>query len=335
MKISCIFLMIAISISSFFTSCKGQKTFGTQFLSLQQVITLPGVNGRIDHLSVDKAHKVMYMSALGNNTLEVIDLSTGKVIHTIKGLREPQGVAYLPQTNSIFVANGGNGRCIFYDANTYKTRGVLNFHNDADDVRYSPEDQTVYVGYGTGGIALINAASMKTIGTIRLPGHPEGFQMDTKTKKIWVNVPDDRSIMVLDGKNKKVVAQWRINDPSAYFPMAYDSKDRRLFIGCRRPSRLLVLDSETGKKIASIPCVGDADDLYFDTASKRILISGGRGYIDIFKQKDANNYSQIAHISSRSGARTSLWVPEWKELLLAAPARNGRPAAVLVYKMNG
>ncbi|MBF9252157.1 YncE family protein [Pontibacter sp. 172403-2] len=316
------------------SGCKAQGTYGTRFLSLQKVVKLPGVRGRIDHLAVDKAHQVVYMAALGNNTLEVIDLSKGKVIHEIKGLDEPQGVAYLPQANAVFVANGGNGVCAFYDANTYKQKAELDLGEDADNVSYAQGDQTVYVGYGNGGIALINAASMKAIGTIRLPGHPEGFEVDSLTKKIWANVPDARVVAVLDGKNRKAIDAWRINAPLACFPIAYSSQDHRLFIGGRRPSRLLVLDSETGKKIAEAPCAGDADNLFYDAASKRILISGGSGYVDIFKQQDTDTYTQIAHIATRIGARTSLWVPEWKEFLLAVPERNGQPAALLVYKMN-
>lgn len=316
------------------SGCKAQETYGTRFLSLQKVVKLPGVSGRIDHLAVNKAHKMVYMAALGNNTLEVIDLSRGKVVHTIKGLDEPQGVAYLPQANAVFVANGGNGVCAFYDANTYRQKAELDLGEDADNVSYLQGDQTVYVGYGNGGIALVNAASMKAIGIIRLPGHPEGFQVDPRTKKIWVNVPDARAVAVLDGKNKKAIDEWRINTPLACFPMAYSSQDHRLFISGRRPSRLLVLDSETGKKIAEQPCVGDADNLFYDAGSKRVLISGGSGYVDIFKQQDADTYTQIAHIATRIGARTSLWVPEWKELLLAVPARNGQPAELLVYKMN-
>ncbi|WP_242923671.1 YncE family protein [Pontibacter liquoris] len=314
--------------------CKAQESYGTRFLSLQKVIKLPGVSGRIDHLAVDTAHQVVYLAALGNNTVEVIDLSKGEVVHTFKGLNEPQGVAYLPRTNAVFVANGGNGICTFYDAKTYKQVAALDLGEDADNVSYLQADQTIYVGYGNGGIAMIDAGTMKVLGTIRLSGHPEGFVIDPLTKKIWANVPDASVVAVLDGKNSKALDAWKIKSPLGCYPMAYSSRDHRLFIGGRTPPSLLVLDSETGRKITQPPCVSDADNVFYDTASKRILVSGGGGYVDLFQQQKADRYTQIAHVATRPGARTSLWVPEWKELLVAVPAHKGQPAELLVYSMN-
>ena len=157
--------------------------------------------------------------------------------------------------------------------------------------------------------------------------------MDPKTKKIWVNVPDNHLIAILDGENLKVIDQWKISNLSSNFPMAYDSVHHRLFVGFRKPSRLVVFDSETGKQIASIPCVGDTDDLFYDADTKRILVSGGSGYIDIFRQDDQDSYSAIAHIPSRKGARTSLWIPSAHEFILAVPRSNTESAELRVYKM--
>src|SRR5207237_478743 len=165
---------------------------------------------------------------------------------------------------------------------------------------------TVFVGYGTGGIGIISEESKHEIGRITFKGHPEGFQVDRKTKRIWVNVPDEHVIEVLDGKTLKVIDQWKLTNFNANFPMAYDSLHHRLFAGFRSPATLVVFDSETGKQIASLPCVGDTDDLFYDADKKRIIVTGGSGYIDIFKQENENNYSALAHISSQKGARTSL-----------------------------
>ena len=316
------------------SSCDAQKEFGNQYLTLEKVIQLPGVSGRIDHLAVNGTRQIIYMAALGNNTVEIIDLKEGKVIHSIKDLHEPQGVEYLSSSNSIFVANGGTGICNFFDATTFQPKASLDFKNDADDVRYLPIDKTIYVGYGDGGIGIISEDSKQEIGRINFKGYPEGFQVDSKTKKIWVNVPDAHTIEVLDGQHLKVIGQWKTNDLHANFPMAYDSLHHRLFVGFRSPSRLVVFDSETGKQIASLPCAGDTDDLFYDADTKRIIVSGGSGYIDIFKQDEENSYSAIAHIFSRKGARTSLWIPSAHELVVAAPRGNGQPAELRVYKMT-
>ncbi|TAM96995.1 MAG: YncE family protein [Chitinophagaceae bacterium] len=330
------FLIALISISGLFTSCSGQETFGNQYLKLEKVIPLPGVKGRIDHMdvNVNEKERIVYASALGNNSLEVVSLLQGKVIHTIGGLSEPQGVAYLPKQHEIFVANGGNGDCYFYDAGTFKKTGAVHLPSDADDVRYDSIQGKIYVGYGEGGMAIIDAVTKRLTGDIKLPAHPESFQLDIPSGRIWVNIPEAGMIAMLDEKNQKITAEWRIHYPSAYFPMAYDKKDHRLFVGCRRPARLLILNSENGKEIATYLCTGDPDDLYYDSSSRRILISGGEGYVDIFQQQHADVYRQISYLPSRAGARTSLWIPTSKEWLIAAPARLGHTAALLVYKMS-
>jgi len=328
------FKLLLLYFLAGFSSCSGQKEFGNNYLILEKLIPLPDVSGRIDHLAFNETRQVIYMAALGNNTIEVIDLSGGKVIHSIKGLHEPQGVEYLSFSNTIFVANGGTGICNFFDATTFQPITSLDFKDDADDVRYVPSSKTVYVGYGEGGIAIINEELKKEIGRIAFAGHPEGFQVDSKSNKIWVNVPDAHTIEVLDGEHLKVIDQWKISDLNSNFPMAYDSLSHRLFIGFRSPSRLVVFDSETGKRIASLPCSGDTDDVFYDADTKRIIVSGGSGYVDIFNKDNENSYSAIAHIASRKGARTSLWIPSSHEFVLAVPRDGGQTAELRVYRMT-
>jgi len=315
------------------SSCSGQNEFGNHYLVLEKTIPLPDVSGRIDHLAFNEGRQLIYMAALGNHTVEIIDLPGGKVIHSIKGLHEPQGVEYLSFSNTIFVANGGTGICNFFDATTFQPITSLDFKDDADDVRYAAGNKTIYVGYGEGGIGIINEELKREIGRIAFTGHPEGFQVDSRSNKIWVNVPDAHAIEVLDGEHLKVTDQWKIDDLNANFPMAYDSVSRRLFIGFRSPSRLVVFESETGKRIASLPCPGDTDDVFYDAVTKRIIVSGGSGYVDIFQKNNENDYSAIAHIATRKGARTSLWIPSNHEFILAVPRNNGQAAELRVYKM--
>jgi len=325
--------VLVLMLSTVLSDCNGQKEFGNKYVSLQKTIELPDVNGRIDHLAIDEFRHIAYMAALGNNTVEVIDLPAGKDIRTIKNLHEPQGVEYLSFSHSIFVANGGTGICNFLDATTFQPKAALDFKDDADDVRYLSNDKTIYVGFGNGGIAIINEETKSEIGKIPLKGHPEGFQVDAKSKRIWVNVPTANLIEVLDGKNLKEITQWKTDGLNANFPMAYDSVRHRLFVCFRSPARLLILDSETGQHIASLPCAGDADDLFYDAGIKKIIVTGGSGYIDIFSQDSENAWSQAAHVFSAKGARTSLLIPATHELLLAVPRKAGQTAALRIYKL--
>ncbi|MCR8561989.1 hypothetical protein KXD93_30320 [Mucilaginibacter sp. BJC16-A38] len=316
-----------------FTACNAQDESGKQLLKLEKEIALPNVKGRIDHIDINLKDQVAYVAALGNNTLEVVDLKNGKVTGCITGLDEPQGVAYVEKHQELLVANGGTGECGFYNAVTLKKTGSIKLNDDADDVRYDVESDEIYVGYGSGGIAIIDAASHKLVGDIPLPAHPESFQLDAKANKLWVNLPGSGVIGVADLKQLKLIAKWSKLLPRANFPMAYDEAQHRIIIGYRVPAKLIVYDSETGKEIFSGPMVGDVDDLYWDAKSKTVYISGGGGAVDIFKQTNDITYKQIAHIKTRDGARTSLLVPELGVLLIAAKESGDQKAALLVYNL--
>jgi DNA-binding beta-propeller fold protein YncE len=316
-----------------FSSCQAQES-GKQLLTLQKEIALPNVKGRIDHIDINLKDQIVYLAALGNNTLEVVDLKSGKVTGNITGLDEPQGVAYIQKHQELLVANGGTGECGFYNALTLKKTGSLKLADDADDVRYDAAEDKIYVGYGSGGIAIINAVNHKLIGNITLPAHPESFQLDTKANKLWVNLPGSGMVGVADLLQLKLIAKWSKLLPRANFPMAYDEMQHRIVVGYRVPAKVVIYDSETGKEIFSAPMVGDADDLYWDVKNKSIYISGGGGAVDIFKQTNDTTYKQIAHIKTRDGARTSLLVPELRLFLIAARASGDKKATLLVYQTN-
>src|SRR5258708_6145069 len=190
-------------------SCKGQTKLNSPYLHLEKEISLNGVKGRIDHIEINLKDQIAYVAALGNNTLEVVDLKKGVVISSIKGLDEPQGVAYLPKHNEIFIANGGTGECGFYNAFTLKKTGFVKFEDDADDVRYDEASDKIFVGYGSGGIGIIDAATHRLTGDIKLPAHPESFQLDTKAGKIWINLPGAGMIGVADIKQAKLTDRWK------------------------------------------------------------------------------------------------------------------------------
>jgi hypothetical protein len=316
----------------FLMSCKSQPGFGQEILKLEKEITLPGVKGRIDHIDINVKDQIAYVAALGNNTVEVVDLKKGIVQHSITGLSEPQGVAYISKHREIFVANGGTGECIFYNAVTFQKTGSFKYDDDADDVRYDEASDRVYVGYGSGGIGIIDAATHKTVADIKLTAHPESFQLDTKEGKLWVNLPGSGSIGIVDLKQEKLVDQWKRLLPRSNFPMAYDAAQHRIMVGFRTPATLKVLDSRTGKELLSSSMVGDVDDFYWDEKTKQILISGGGGSVNIFKQT-GDSYQQVADIKTRNGARTSLFVPELRLFLLAARENNNQSASLLLYRL--
>jgi DNA-binding beta-propeller fold protein YncE len=321
-------LMVLMSV----TGCRAQEDFGTQYLKLEKVIEMPGVNGRIDHLAVNLKENKIFVAALGNNSVEVIDLIKGAVVHSIKGLDEPQGVAFIPERNEIVVTNGGNGKCIFFKASDYTKTATLDLPGDADNIRYTPFNGRIYIGYGDGGIAIIDAGTHKQIADVKLTAHPESFQVDGKNNLLFVNLPGIKSISVIDIINFKVVSTWKAGNLNANFPMALDTAYDQVLIGYRHPSVVVSYDIKTGKEVNRAELVNDVDDLFYDEMTNQVISSGGGGSINIFK-KSKGTYKKIAKISTRSGARTSLLIPSLRLFILAERANGGKKAAIAVYKI--
>ena len=178
-------------------------------LKLTQTIPLPDVKGRLDHLAVDLSGQRLFLCALGNNTLEVIDLAKGTRVHSISGLGAPQGVAYVAAANRLWVANDRNGICNFYDGKSFALGGSVNFEDDADNVRYDSLAQRIYVGFGDGGLGILDARSGEKIGAIKLSGHPEAFVLEKKGTRIFVNVPTAGHVAVIDRDKREVAARWK------------------------------------------------------------------------------------------------------------------------------
>ena len=306
--------------------------FGQQAPRLVQTIPMPDVEGRIDHLAVDLEGKRLFIAALGNNTMEVLDLAAGKRVATIKGLHEPQGIAYVAGLNRIFVANGEDGKCHIYDGGSLKLVDTVDFSGDADNVRYDAGAKHIWVGYGKGALGEMDAASGKRLGDVALKGHPESFQLEKSGPRIFVNVPSAGHIAVVDRQKRAVIATWPVEQARSNYPMALDEAGHRLYIGCRKPPRVLVYDTNTGRVTASVEFVGDTDDLFYDAARKRLYVSGGEGFLSVFEQRGDGQLAPVGKVATAAGARTGLYVPELKRFYLAVPHRGAQRAEVRAYE---
>ncbi|MDP4261689.1 MAG: YncE family protein [Bacteroidota bacterium] len=325
-------IFLSALFSCFNCTSPGNNSYDqSKLLTLSKKITLAGVSGRMDHIAYDAEDHLAFIAALGNNTIEVVNINTGNTIHTIKGLHEPQGVAYIPSLKRLVVANGGNGKCIFYDTRTYSPLRVIDLKDDADNIRYDPVSNRVYAGYGNGGIAVIDANTMEQAGTISLDGHPESFQVSNKQNRIYINVPDENETEVADLLLNTIIAKWKNTDASSNFPMALNEEDNSLFIGCRSPATLEVVNTETGKVVYAASCSGDADDVFYNSSDSLVFVSAGKGFIDVFKTNSQKGLVSVDHLKTSYGARTSLLLPAEKKFLLAVPAHAGEPAALWIY----
>jgi DNA-binding beta-propeller fold protein YncE len=303
-------------------------------LKLKQTIPLPGVEGRIDHFAFDAAGERLLVCALGNNTVEVLDLRKGERIHSITGLGAPQGTAYIPELNRLFVANDKGGICKIYDGKSLQPVGELDFNDDADNIRYDEATKKIYVGFGSGGIAVVDASNGKQIGSITLSAHPEAFALEKNGKRIFANVPNARHVAVIDREKGEVIAKWKTDLAFGNFPMALDEMNHRLFVGCRIPSKLVVLNTDSGDIVSKIDISGDPDDIFYDAKRRRIYAICGAGKIDTIEQTDPNTYKNSVRIGTASGARTGLFVPELDTLFVAVPHRGSQQAEIRSYAIQ-
>src|SRR5215208_1902490 len=328
--------LLALLIAIAAVGCAFQKSEtpqGSDTSALRQVqsIQLPDVTGRIDHMSIDSQGGRLFVAALGNNTVEVIDLKAGNRTEEIKNLQEPQGVVYVPEGNQLLVSNGEGDSLDIYDGTSLKLLNQVELGDDPDNIRYDATTGYAYVGYGTGNSSALGVVDVGTgtkAGDIELSGHPESFQLESSGTRISVNVPTSGQVAVVDREKGSVVDTWPIENAKENFPMALDESSHRLFIGTRSPATLLVLDTETGKMITSLDSSGDADDIFYDATNQRIYVSGGEGAISVFEQRDPETYSLEGRVDTAKGARTSLFVPDSGTLYVAVPPNGSQQAEV-------
>lgn len=300
-------------------------------LQLEAKIPLGNVHGRIDHMAVDLKRQRLFVAELGNDTVGVVDLANRKLLQTIAGLKQPQGVGYEPSTDTLYVANAGDGSVRLLEGDQYKPAGQIELGSDADNVRVDAAASRIFVGYGSGALAVIDPSTRRRVGDIPVKGHPESFQIDPGTGQIFVNVPDAHGIAVVDRASQKQTGQWPIPDHGANFPMALDPVQRQVLVIFRAPAELGVFSMTAGKLIATAESCGDADDLFIDAKRSRVYVSCGAGFLDVLEAK-GTTWRRTARIPTVSGARTALFVPELDRLLVAARTSTAEPAAIWVFR---
>ena len=308
-------------------------------LVLSGSVPMDGVKGRIDHFASGKGR--VFISALGNNTVEVINLFGGVVEHAITGVPNPQGVAFSPEANKLFVASA-QGKLYIYEGDSLNLITTLDFDGGADNLRYDAATKRVYVGCGddekNGAIATVDAmTNQRTDEEYKIGGEPESFQLESSGPNIYLNIPDLKQIAVINRQTKQIT-RWPLTGLRKNFPMALDEADHRLFVGIREPARLAVFDTTSGRMIVALPSAEDTDDLYYDAEHKRIYVPGGEGLIYVFQMNDPDHYRLLAKIPTALGARTAGYFGRQKKgthrFFLAVPARGGQSAEMRIYTIQ-
>jgi len=313
-----------------------------QALRLVQTISMPDVKGRIDHMDVDVKGKRLFVAGLENGSLEIVDLAAGKWTRSISGFKKPQGIAYVPSLNKVFVASGDDGMLRVFHGDSLELLGSLQLDLGPNRVTFDSNTNLLYVGYGGkdagkdyGEVGIVDAKTHKQVGEIKVAAHPAELLLDESGKVLYVFVSAASKIQKVDTATRKVVATWPVSS-QRNGDGAFDEPRHRLLIATRTPPQMIAMDSETGKEVAAVPTVEGMDGVYFNVAQKRVYVSGGRdndvGYIFVYQQKDADHYELFAKLPTRPGAGTSFFSPELNRFYVAAPAHDSEPAAILVFE---
>ena len=299
-------------------------------LRLVRTIELPQVRGRIDHLAFDPARGRLFVAALGNDTVEVLDTARGEHLRSLSGFHEPQGIALVPEMSAVAVANGDTGTLQLLDTDAYRTRWTVQVGEDADNVRYDHASKRLLVA-AVGGLIAVDPSAGEVKGRLGISGHPESFQLEREGARVFANLPGASRIVVGNRSSMTATSRWPTEKCGSNYPMALDEPGHRLFVGCRSPASVALVETSDGRVVTSVPAVGDTDDLFYDADRRRLYVIGGEGAVDVFA-RDGDALQRQARVSTRAGARTGLWVASESRLYVAVPARRGSPAEIRVFE---
>jgi hypothetical protein len=324
-------------------------------LKLVQTIPLPGVAGRLDHLALDLERKRLFVAAVANGTLEVLDLQAGKVINTLTGIKDAQDAIFLGgHFNKLYVSSL-DGTLRIFQGETFRLVQAVKLEPDPNRLLYDPATDLIYFGYGGQNagfdayerVGILQAKRgaqsdqfvADMIAPTYRPGHLADLALDDDGKLL---VCDSRADLIFqfDTRKRELLKSWPARGDGAA-DMSLDRARHRLFVGTRIPPEMTVYDSVSGKEIASLPAPETMDGVYYDAELKRIYMTGGRwygtpeaspGWVYVYQQVDADHYELISKLATRPGSGTSLFVPALKRLYVASQAIGDQEAAILVFE---
>jgi DNA-binding beta-propeller fold protein YncE len=311
-------------------------------LRFLQDIPLPDLKpGDFDHFALDLAGNRLFLTGEANNDVVVMDIKANKLIHTITDVDEPHSMLFLPAAKQLWVVAGGDGTLKIFDSNTYALIESVKLTEGADSSAYDPAKHLFYVVAGGSDaklayslINIVDTNTRKKVCDIKVDStNIEALAIEKNGPRIFANVRDKSVVGVIDREKKTQTASWTLGDLHGNTPLIFDEANHRIFVAGRKPASLVVLDSDSGKIVATLPTAEMTDDMAFDPAGKRIYVAC-TDFAVVYAQKDADHYEELARIPTGFRAKTAIVVPQLKRYYVAAPRHEKDPAAVKVYEMQ-
>ena len=306
-------------------------------LKLIATTPLPKLVGDLEFFAPDLKGNRLFLCAENSKTVEVFNLRTGKWIRSIPGFGEPHDIVYLPDTNNLIVSDGGDdfGWVYLVSGTTYKIIDKIKLPNAVDEAVFDPLHKYFYVESGSaepdGGkthlINIIDTKNFKLLGNIALPGKSSSaMAVDRAAEKLYVNNSSTSEVLVVDLRTRQVSARWPIPGAHGLNGIGLDEANHRLFSATRDPAKFWVLNSDTGKVVATLPCAVYNDHMIFDAPRKRIYITG-TDTATVIEQRDADHYEVRAEVPTGYRAKTSILVPELNRFYVALSGKDmsGKP----------
>jgi DNA-binding beta-propeller fold protein YncE len=308
----------------------------TSLLTLQRTIPLPTGISKFDHFAVDLAANRLFIAATTEHSVEIMELSAGRVTESLT-VGKPHGLAWVPTTGRLYAADGTQGDLKIFAGSPLNQAQSVKLSDDADDMVYDPKSKLLYVGHGgrdaanPGRVAVIDTTNQTLVTNLPVATHPEGLEIDNANDRIFVNVAEKAEVVVIDGTSHTQTATWKLTRAKDNVPLAYDEEHQILFVACRTPARLLVLDGKSGGELADLPSDAGADDLFYDPATHRVYLIAGSGAVDVYEIDPQRTVRAVGIIQTSPGAKTGLLVPSEHALFVGAPATGGKQAQILHY----
>jgi len=304
-------------------------------LELKQTIESKGKSGKLDHAALDAKRGRLLMANKVNNTVDILDLKESKLLRQIPNQSGAQGIAVAADLDRVYVALGTGGFCNMFDGQDYKLLKTHKFADDADNVRYDPRTHLVYVAHAEKSLGVLDGKTLELRADVKLPGMPEGFEVEKARPRMYLNIPTPPQVVVLDTDKNEVVTQYPVKLASNPVPLGLDEANHRLFLGCRKAPMIVVMDSESGKEITSVPIPSGVDDLFYDAQRKQIYASCGEGFLAVVRQVDADHYEPLAKLPTVKDAKTCYFDPDGSRLYLLVPRQPGKPGPeIRVYQVH-
>src|SRR5262249_44479738 len=291
---------------------------------------VPGVGGW-DYVTLDDAARRIYISH--STQVEVLDADDGKVVGTIADTPGVHGIAIASEFQHGFTSNGRENKVSMFDPATLKLIRKIDVGKGPDGIYYDPSVKRIFTNnHGSHDVTAIDAKTGEVVGTVKVEGDGEQAVIG-KDGMIYVNSENTNEVVVFDPKSLEVKKRFPIGVAETPTGLAYDAKTNRLFIGCRKAPKMVVMDAANGKVIGDFPIGSGVDYAAFDPASRLIFFSCFDGTLSIYYEKSADEYADTGAVKTQISAKTMAFDPKTKKIFLPAaeivetpPAQpGGRP----------